>query len=194
MYNSLLLRTDALYSLNFLIYLQNIYLNQNQRGEQFKFPYVTEMIEFYDEFEMKFKELWEDILIKLSKEENNGLDLKIFYEEKNLFYEKLFVPNFDSLKIYNEIYTGFDVWWSSEAGGFSVESVITDPLYNIYMELSNTLTNIGRKPKKQLNISLIYDKCLFGNTMYQPYFAVLYIMDIWGNKEELVPNLQNCIS
>ncbi|WP_107937890.1 hypothetical protein [Ureibacillus chungkukjangi] len=155
---------------------------------------MTEKIQFYDDFELKFKELWENILIKLSKKHDNGLDLTIFQEEKNLFYEKLFVPNSESLKIYNEIYTGFEVWWSSEAGGFSVESVIRDPFYNVYMVLSNSLNKTGRKPKKPLIISLIYDKCLFGNTMYQPNFAVLYIMDIYGNKEELVTNLQNCIS
>lgn len=194
MSNSLLIRTDALYSLNFLIYLQNIYLNQNQGEELFKFPYVTEMIQFYDDFEMKFKELWEDILIELSKEEANGLDLKIFYEEKDLFYDKLFTPNSDSLKTFNEIHTGFEVWWSSEAGRFSVESVIENPMHNIYMELTNSLKKNEREPKKQLNISLIYDKCILSNTKFHSYFAVLFIMDLYSNKEELIPKLQSCIS
>jgi len=73
MKNSLLMRIDTPYTLNFLIYLQNIYLNQKQREEQFKFPYLTEMIRFYDDFEMKFKELWEDISIKLSEDDGNSI-------------------------------------------------------------------------------------------------------------------------
>lgn len=67
------MRIDTPYTLNFLIYLQNIYLNQKQREEQFKFPYLTEMIRFYDDFEMKFKELWEDISIKLSEDDGNSI-------------------------------------------------------------------------------------------------------------------------
>ncbi|MFC7684943.1 hypothetical protein [Ureibacillus sp. GCM10028918] len=191
---SLLIRTDALYSLNFFIYLQNIYLNQTQREERFKFPYVTEMIQFYDNFEMKFKQLWEGILIKFYKEKDNGLDLKIFYEEKDLFYDKLFIPNSDSLKTYNEIHTGFEVWWSSVAGRFSVENVIENPMHNIYIELTNSLKKNEREPKKQLNISLIYDKCILSNTKFHSYFAVLFIMDIYSNKEELILKLQSCIS
>lgn len=194
MKNPLTMRIDTPYTLNFLIYLQNIYLNQKQREEQFKFPYLTEMILFYDDFEMKFKELWEDISIKISEDGGNGIDLKIFKDEKNLFYEKLFIPNSDSLKTYNEIYTGFQVWWSSYAGSFSVERAIDDPSHNIYMELTNSLKKNEIEPKKQLIISLIYDECLLNNTVLYSYFIVLSIIDIHANHKDLVLKLQSCVS
>lgn len=194
MKNSLSMRIDTPFTLNFLIYLQNIYLNQKQKGEQFKFPYLTELILFCDDFEVKFKELWEDISIEISEDASNGVDLNLFNDEKNLFYEKLFIPNSDSLKTYNEIHIGFRVWWSSYAGSFSVERAIDDPSHNIYMELTNSLKKNEIEPKKQLNISLIYDECLLSNTEFYSYFTVLSIANIHANHKELVFKLQSCIS
>ena len=86
------------------------------------------------------------------------------------------------------------MWWSSYAGSFSVERAIDNPSHNIYMELTNSLKINGREPKRQLNISLIYDKCLFSNTELYSYFAVLSIIDIYSNHKELVLKLQSCIS
>ena len=45
MENSLIMKTDTSFALNFLIYLQNIFLNQNRNQEDLKFPYLsTKMI------------------------------------------------------------------------------------------------------------------------------------------------------
>ncbi|MGG0717434.1 hypothetical protein ABE096_07510 [Robertmurraya massiliosenegalensis] len=189
----LAMRADTPYVLNFLIYLQNIYLNQRQREEHLKFPYLSEMIMFHDDFEDKFKVLWEELLDRLSKDEANGTDLEIFYDESNLFYEKLFIPNSDSLKTYNEIYIGFRVWWSSLAGGFSVERSIDDPIYNIYIELSNSLKKNEIKPKKQLKINLIYDECVLTNTYLHSHFAVISIKAFLDHQQDLVSKLQKCL-
>lgn len=194
MKNSLLMRTDSPYTLNFLIYLQNIYLNQKQREEPYKFPYLSETVMFSYDFESNFKEVWEEISFKISKDDSNGVDLILFNDEYNLFYEKLFIPNSDSLKKYKEIYTGFRVWWSSYAGGFSVERSIDDPRHNIYIELSNSLKKNQIEPKKQLKINLIYDECLLTKTVLYPYYTVLSIIDIHANHKDLVLKLQSCIS
>ncbi|ATP40857.1 hypothetical protein CSE16_12830 [Solibacillus sp. R5-41] len=191
MKNELTMRLDTPYTLNFLIYLQNLYLNQKQIEEQLKFPYLSEKVMFSDDFELNFKELWEDVSIRISKDD---MDLILFNDENNLFYEKLFIPNSDSLKTYKEIYTGFRVWWSSYAGGFSVERSIDDPSHNIYIELTNSLKKNHIEPKKQLNISLIYDECLLTNTEFYSYYTVLSIVDIHANHKDLVFKLQRCIS
>ena len=39
MENSLVMETDTSFTLNFLIYLQNIYLNQNRNEDDLRFPY-----------------------------------------------------------------------------------------------------------------------------------------------------------
>lgn len=152
------------------------------------------MVMFSDGFELNFKQLWEDVLIKISKDDSNGLDLRLFYDEHDLFYKKLFISNTDSLKIYKEIYTGFRVWWSSFAGSFSVERSIQDPTHNIYIELANFLSQNQIEPKKPLNISLIYGECLLSNTAFYSYYTVLSIIDIHVNHKELVLKLQSCIS
>ncbi|MFC7686344.1 hypothetical protein [Ureibacillus sp. GCM10028918] len=194
MKNPLIMRTDTPYTLNFLIYLQNIYLNQKQGEEPFKFPYLSELVMFTENFELNFKELWEEVSIRISKDGSNVMDLIIFNDETNLFYEKLFIPSSDSLKTYKEIYIGFRVWWSSYAGSFSVERSIDDPGHNIYIELTNSLKTNQIEPKKQLKISLIYDECLLANTEFNSYSTVLSIIDIHTNHKDLVPKLQSCIS
>ena len=46
MKNTLLMRTDASYSLNFLVYIQNIFLNRSQSRDELKFPYIPTKCEF----------------------------------------------------------------------------------------------------------------------------------------------------
>lgn len=169
------------YTLNFLIYLQNIYLNQKEGGEHFKFPYFTENILFSHDFESNLKEVWEDILNKLAHDDSNATDLNLFHDENNVFYEKLFDPHPNRLKTYKEIYIGFQVWWSSWAGSFAVERAIDDPGHNIYHALTNLLKKNQIEPKKQLKISLIYDECLLANTEFRSYYAVLSMMAIHTN-------------
>ncbi len=76
MENSLLMRTEASYTLNFLIYLQNIYLNQN-RYDDFKFPYHSSQIAFKKEFEVEFRSLWNKFSQEIAEHHRN--DMKLFH-------------------------------------------------------------------------------------------------------------------
>lgn len=60
MKSTLEIKTEASYSLNFLIYIQNIFLNQNSSKEQYKFPYIysKSTFEFEEDFENRFRSLW----------------------------------------------------------------------------------------------------------------------------------------
>ena len=194
MRNSLSMRTDAPYSLNFLIYLQNIYINQKQTEEEFRFPYLAEQVMFSSNFEENFKELWQDVSIKLSKDNSNGRDLILFYDENEIIYEKLFLTDSNNLKKYKEIYTSFRVWWGSYAGSFAIERSIDDPCHNLYLTLTSALKKNKIDPINQLNIHLIYDECLVTNTECYPYYTVLSIQGIHANHQELVSKLQRCIS
>jgi len=194
MRNSLTMRTDAPYTLNFLIYLQNIYVNQKQTEEEFRFPYLAEQVMFSSNFEANFKELWQDVSIKLSKDNSNGMDLILFNDENEIFYEKLFISDSNNLKKFKEIHTSFRVWWGSYAGSFAVERSIDDPIHNLYLTLANALKKNKIAPKNQLNIHLIYDECLLTNTECYSYYKVLSILDIHANHQELVSKLQRCFS
>lgn len=188
MKNTLLMRTGASYSLNFLVYIQNIFLNQSQKSDELKFPYTRTKCEFRKDFEMRYRELWDELSKRISEHPIN--DLKIFSEEKSLFYQGLFVENDDTLNEFNEIYQSFKVWWDSFAGRFLVERSIDEYSHKMYVELSNLLIEKGIKPKKELDISLIYDECLLVDLKPSSYFAVLSIRDCFVNYKELISKLQ----
>jgi len=182
MKNTLLMRTGASYSLNFLVYIQNIFLNQSQGSDELKFPYTRTKCEFQKDFEMHYRELWDELSKRITEHPIN--DQKIFTEEKNLFYQGLFVENDDTLNEFNEIYQSFKVWWNSFAGSFSVERSIDEYSHEIYVELSNLLIEKRIKPKKELEISLIYDY-IFVNTDINTVYTKSEIFNI-GEKVFIV--------
>lgn len=184
------MKIDTSFALNFLIYIQNIFFNQNRNEEDLKFPYLSTRMEFKEEFELRYKELWNAVSQKISADDVN--DLRIFYKEKELFYQKLFEDNADNLTNFNEVYKCFKVWWESFAGRFSVERCIDETVHNLYLELSNSLKESGVEPKKQLKISLIYDECLLANAEVSSYFVVLPTKDFFFKYKELVPKLRGC--
>jgi len=185
--NSLQMRTEATYSLNFLVYIQNIFLNQTQSKEEFKFPYIPFKYIFQEDFELCYKKLWDEVSQRISEHPMN--DIKIFNEEKDLFYQSLFKPSNDNLKDYNEIYQSYKIWWDSFAGRFSVERSIDEVAQKLYMELANSLIQNEIEPQKELNISLIYDECLFVNLDAPSYFAVLSTKDLFVKYKETVLKL-----
>ncbi|WP_087973520.1 hypothetical protein [Oceanobacillus rekensis] len=187
MKNTLLMTTEASYSLNFLVYIQNIFLNGNQGNNELKFPYIPTKCEFRKDFEMRYRELWAEVSKQIS--EQPIVDLKFFTEEKNLYYQNLFVKNDDTLNEFNAIYQSFKSWWGSFAGRFSIERSIDGYGQEIYAELANSLLEKGIKPKKDLYISLIYGECLLADLEPSSYFAVLSIRD-FVNYKELIPKLQ----
>lgn len=184
------MKTDSSFALNFLIYIQNIFLNQSRTKEELKFPYLSTRISFKEDFELIYKEMWSEVSKGISDDNISG-EIR-FYEEKNLFYQRLFVINSDSLKQFNEIYTTFEVWWNSFAGRFSVERSIDEMGQNLYMDLADSLIQRGIEPEKALCISLIYDECLLANAEVSSYFAVFPVRDFFVRYKELVSKLQEC--
>ncbi|MGG6447392.1 L-rhamnose mutarotase [Pseudobacillus badius] len=200
MKNTLLMRTEASHSLNFLIYIQNIFLNRSQSKNELKFPYIPTKCEFRKDFDMRYRELWEEVSKRISEHPIN--DLEIFTKEKNLFYQSLFAENDDTLNEFDEIYQSFKTWWGSFAGHIAIERSIDENLQDIYLGLANLLTEKGLKPQKELNISLIYkelnisliyDECLLVDLEPSSYFAILSIRDCFVNSKELNKKLQASI-
>ena len=187
--SSLLMCTEAPFSLNFLIYIQNIFLNQKNSKDEYRYPYIPlKNIVFKEEFEFHFKKLWDEVLQRLA--DNRLNDQKIFYEDKDLFYQSLFVDSAVDLEEYNEIYQSFIVWWGSFAGRFTIERSIDEPSYELYVALVNSLKQKEIVPKKQFNISLIYDECLLGDCEVSSYFAVIPIRDFFIKSKDLLAKLQ----
>lgn len=184
MKNTLEIRIEASFTLNFLVYIQNIYLNQNK--DQFKFPCIATKYEFQKDFEKRYRELWSEISKRVSDHPINDIP----NEEKNIIYQSLFTEDDVTLNEFNKIYCSFKVWWNSLAGRFSIERSIEVPLSEIYTELANLLIEKRVKLKKALDISLIYDECLLADIEPSFYFAVFSLEDWFINRNELIPKLQ----
>jgi hypothetical protein len=191
MKNTLEMETDASFALNFLIYIQNIFLNQDQKNENLRFPYLPTNVLFRDDFEIKYKELWDEVSQRIANDNKKGAIP--YHEDRELYYERLFVIDEASSKVFNEIYKTFNVWWNSFAGHISVERSIDEMGQQLYTELANILIHKGIKPKRRLNISLIYDQCFLADTHTSSYFAVIPIRDFFAKYNELVSKLEKCM-
>lgn len=85
--NTLLLVTGTSFTLNFLIYIQNIYLNQNQTDEEIRFPYSSTEIAFKEDFPKQYEQLWKAITEKVKLD--NSYIYELSNEDKKLFYDRL---------------------------------------------------------------------------------------------------------
>ena len=140
--------------------------------------------------ELKFNELWHTLYLRVANENN---EMKIFYEENQLFYETLFQVGSNNEQLYSEIVKSFEVWWSSFAGGFALERSIDGLGQQLYNELVSFLKQNEINPSKHLQISLIYDDCIFAQEMISSYFAVVPAKDFLIAYKEVVTQLKKCI-
>ena len=188
--NSLVIRAEASYTLNFLVYLQNIFLNQNNYEPEYRFPYLpSKHFAFEDNFEIHFKELWDQMAQRLA--DDCLVDLKIFHDEKERFYLKLFVDSDGSLKDYHEIHQSFHIWARSLAGRFGTERSVDEE--RLYGDLVRLLLQKGISPQRELHISVVYDRFPLGNLEVSPYFTIISIEEFLGQYEDVVARLGNSI-
>ena len=77
MEKQLFIETDAPYTLNFMLYVQNIFINQNQSTEQLKYPFFSSKVVFNEDFVSEYKDLWNQMIERLSNSQCN--EMEIFY-------------------------------------------------------------------------------------------------------------------
>lgn len=189
--DSLVIRTDASYTLNFLVYLQNLFLNQKNYEEAYKFPYIPCQLAFDKNFEFNFQKLWNEVCQRLA--EDNLVDLNIFHNEKEFFYQRLFVASEDSVEDYNEIHQAFNTWADSLAGRFGVEKSVGDVVDRLYEELTYLLIRKGMVPRKDLNLSIVYDHFPLGDLEVSPYFVIASIEEFLVQPEDVLAKLQRSL-
>lgn len=189
--NSLVIRTEASYTLNYLVYLQNLFQNQkNYDGTEYKFPYLpSKQLAFVIDFETQFKELWDKMSERLAVD--YLVDTEIFRHEKERIHQKLFVPSDENMETYNEIYQTFDVWARSLAGRFAIESAVNEE--RLYHDVVHLLSQQNISPQKRLQISVVYDPFPLGNREELPYFVVISIEEYLAQYEKVVAKLGRSI-
>ncbi|UOQ84416.1 hypothetical protein [Gracilibacillus salinarum] len=187
MNNTFVIESDASYSLNFLLYIQNMYLNHHFPREDQKFPYTTCEVAFETDFEEQFQKIWDKVQQRIT--EDHVMDTRIFWEEKDLFRQHLI----KDYAAFFHIYDSFKVWWNSFAGRFTIERAVDEFGQSLYTDLANSLADKGIIPQKRLRISLLYDECMSIKNQYSPYFAVIPIEHFYTKLDELVHQVEKTI-
>ncbi|PHE95473.1 hypothetical protein COF76_21590 [Bacillus wiedmannii] len=189
MTGSFTIHTNTSYCLNFMIYIQNIYLNQHENKENLRFPYITRQLNFSTDFEDHFKELWHILRKQIA---NDRYDLQFFYEENNIFYEKLFDTQFCNEESFKEMLYSFKVWWTSIVGQHSLEWSVSEYSTQLYNDLVLYLKQNEIEPLQPLHISLLYDDCVFAKDNITSYSAVLPTKHFFINYRDVVTTLSTC--
>ncbi|MCR6792879.1 hypothetical protein ACTT1L_01780 [Bacillus sp. FH] len=189
MTDSFTIHTNAPHCLNFMIYIQNIYLNQKEKKENLKFPYIARQFNFSTNFEANSKELWHSLRKQMA---NDKYDSQIFYDENHIFYENLFDNHLCNKELFKELICSFKVWWTSIAGQLSLEWSVSDFSRQLYEDLVLYIKQHQIKPLQQLHISLLYDDCVFVKNNTTSYSAILPTKHFFINYRDVVTTLSTC--
>lgn len=190
-HNGFEMEVNAPCSLNYLITIQNIYLNsKNKDCEIPLFPYFdsSNWGILDEEFEETFSKVWQEAVDKNSNDpmyDHNG----IFHFDKEL-YQKLFKNNESGFIGYSESVKFFLAWWNGLYGKMAIEGVFDhDRMEKVYKELSATIES-----ERRLRIHLIYDKPVLTSNSERPWFAVVQIEDVFisNKRPELISTLLKC--
>ncbi|MGA3677819.1 hypothetical protein [Lysinibacillus agricola] len=186
--NSFVMRTDASTSLNFLIYIQNIFLNQNRKANKFKYPNFTLSPSFFKpNFENRFKTLWSDVCQTIDKDVSNDFLLGDFY------YQELFNSNEENLQKFNEIRQSFQIWWDSLAGQFSIERSIDEQRDLLYQDLKILFDKYNFSPEQVISVYVIYDDYVFETRLATPYFIVASINTFYIHYKNLLGEIEKML-
>jgi hypothetical protein len=122
------------HSLNYLIYLQNIYLNlQSSITDNHKFPYFIHQekdIEI-DDFLNIFRELWNSIVRDYSNEGAVFFDPFLTNDGKTIF-KRFFKDNEGGLYLLKYTSESFISWWQNEIGQLAIEHTASQWVQKIF--------------------------------------------------------------
>ncbi|AIY74203.1 hypothetical protein CN324_26195 [Bacillus anthracis] len=183
------IHTNTSHCLNFMIYIQNMYLNQKEKKENLRFPYIAKQLNFSTDFEANFKELWHTLRKKIT---DDKYDPQIFYDENYIFYEKLFDTQLCNEDSFKELVCSFKVWWTSIAGQLSLEWSVSEYSRQLYNDLVLYLKQNQIEPLQQLHISLLYDDCVFTKDNITSYSAILPTKHFFMSYSDVVTTLSTC--
>lgn len=188
MTQTLTMKTEAPTTLNFLIYIQNSYLNAQQKLQQPKFPLHNGSLQFHEQFEAAFSTLWQQLVQQVIQPDCH--EMRIFHEEKQLFYEALFVKNDNSYRAFLELHEAFHVWWSSFAGGMAIERAVDERMEKLYSELVAYTVNEDIPIQHTFGIHIVYDEIVLAQQIATPYYATVSIPDFYMQYDWLLATIK----
>ena len=189
MIDSFTIHTNTSYCLNFMIYIQNIYLNQKENKENLRFPYIARQLNFSTNFEANFKELWHTLRKQIT---DDKYDLHIFHEEIHICYKKLFDTQLCNEDSFKELVCSFKVWWTSIVGQLSLERSVSEYTEQLYNDLVLYVKQNEIEPLQQLHISLLYDDCIFAKENISSYSVILPTKTFFIGYRDVGTTLSKC--
>ena len=185
------MQMDATLTLNFLIYLQNLYLNQKENPERPRFPYSPQPILFAEDFDEHFRVLWWEAEQRIAQDAAS--DMAMFYYERDMIGRQLFQKDVRAVNNFHGIGKSFEAWWDSLIGASSLERCVDERSLNLYRDLADFLEKKGMEPRRHLHISLLYDACSIGDVGRFPYFAIVPVEDFYLQYEAVFRELKECM-
>lgn len=185
------MQMDKALTLNFLVYLQNLYLNQKENPERPRFPYSPQPILFADDFDEHFRKLWKEAEQRIAQDAAS--DMAMFYNEREMIGRRLFQKDIRTVNNFHGIGKSFEAWWGSLIGGFSLERCVYERSEKLYRDLADFLEKKGMEPSRHLHISLLYDVCSVGEVGRFPYFAIVPVEDFYLQYEAVFRELKECM-
>lgn len=188
--NNLLLKVDSPYSLNYLVFVQNVFLNKRDGSNHF--PSIDSSkwsLLQQDEFQVKFKSIWDEVIRK--NIQSPHYDYNGVLESDAPLYRQLFEGNENGEYGFSESIKLFQSWWGNIFfGKGAMEIVYEAEGSRIYDELAMALKSKNLiLPNNQLTIMLLYDKQTIVDKNVMPYHYVLPIEELFVNKSNIVANI-----
>lgn len=173
---NLQLEIQTPFSLNFLIYVQNCFLNTTKKYESPKFPYIPSedglgLLLNHEEFANIFNEIWNEVLLNYNQiqDKNNN------NEKNQLLVQSLFTNQ----EKFNEFFMSFSAWWKGLTGQLALQNFLSNEKIDKLYENLQEVYKINSDIEKNITIYLIYDNCrLLSSQKKYENKVVLSIEDI----------------
>lgn len=179
------IRTEASITLNFLIYIQNAYLNQTAAVEEYRFPYIPSIqINFQEDFPSLFNAAWNKAAHQIAEDAAN--DRPFYHSRMNSVFGAFVEDSGSTLHLFKEVEHSFRAWWNSIAGRFAIERSIDTKLEKVYRDLASNPNLEG----KHLEISLIYDDCRLGRFPETNSFAIVSVKEFFIAHNDFVQKVK----
>jgi len=194
--NEFVIQLTGSTDLNFLVYIQNDFLNRNQKMDRPKFPLLDGSLTYKDTFKADFKEAWESAVQReqliAHKKELTRNDLPLAETDLHWFYDRL-VDASVPYESFHFFYRAFATWWDGLAGRFSIERGLGEELQSIYLELIEIMNDKSLSPEKELQLRFIYDDVVLADNHMADYFAVLSIEWFFTERNALLSKLTSLV-
>lgn len=174
------IRVESSKVFNFLVYIQNLFINQIEQPSHPKFPYIPS-------FSVNFHPKFERNLLAISQHFLNltTTDCLQHFALYNDGREEIFHQLFETEKAtFDEVRRSFESWWET-TGNFTTERAVDTVLDQLYVDVSSIIDD----KNIMVSIGIVYDEFLFQNKLFCGQAGILSVKECFRNYEKVVSKI-----